>query len=126
MVAQRWVCVFGKFLKKNFACAVCVVYAPNSQRDRLELWNTLREFRQQLTSPLLLMGDFNEVVLIEERRNASQLTTGMTEFRDLIQDMQMFDLPINQQFTWMRDNAASRLDRMMVTREFIENSSTCQ
>jgi len=31
--------VFGKFLKENFACAVCVVYAPNSQRDRLELWN---------------------------------------------------------------------------------------
>jgi len=66
------------------------------------------------------MGDFNEVLLIEERRNASQFTKGMTEFRDLIQDMQLFDMPINQKFTWMRDNAASRIDRMMVTREFIE------
>ena len=112
--------MFGKFLKENFACAVCVVYAPNSQRDRLELWNTLRDFRQQLNSPLLLMGDFNEVVLIEERRSASQSTKGMAEFRDLIQDMQLFDMPINQRFTWMRDNAASRIDRMMVTREFLE------
>ena len=46
LVAQRWICVFGKFLKENFTCAVCVVYAPNNQRERLELWNTLREFRQ--------------------------------------------------------------------------------
>jgi len=120
MVTQRWVYIFGKFLKENFACAVCVIYAPNNQRDRLELWNNLREFRQQLTSPLLLMGDLNEVMFMEERRNATQVTTGMIELRDWIQDMQLCDLPINQQFTWMRDNAASRLDRIMVTSEFIE------
>ena len=121
LITQRWICVFGKFISEAFSCAVCVVYAPNSQSDRLELWNNLREFNQHLSIPLLLMGDFNEVLNVAERRNASQTTVGMRNFGDMIQEMQLVDLDISQQFTWMRGKAASRLDRIMVSKEFVEN-----
>ena len=88
--------------------------------ERLVLWNTLRAFTQHLTVPLLIMGDFNEVVKMEERKNATHVTASMKELRALIQDLQLLDLDINQQFTWMRENAASRIDRIMVSHEFVE------
>ena len=87
LITQRWICVFGKFLEEDFECAVCVVYAPNNQRERLELWNDLRAVRQQMSSPLVMMGDFNEVLTIEERRNATQRTVGMRDLGDFIQDL---------------------------------------
>ena len=120
LLTQRWICVIGKLIQDGFPCAICVVYAPNTARDRLQLWNNLRQFKQQLELPLIMMGDFNEVVHLEERRNLTQLTVGMREFGDFIQDLQLMDLDINQQFTWMRENAASRLDRIMVSREVVE------
>jgi len=48
------------------------------------------------------------------------MTVGMRDFGDFIQDLQLIDLDINQQFTWMRENAASKLDRIMVSREVVE------
>ena len=44
----------------------------------------------------------------------------MREFGDFIQDLQLINLGINQQFTWMRENAASKLDRIMVSKEVVE------
>ena len=80
----------------------------------------MREFEQHLRIPLILMGDFNEVVNMEERRNSTQVTIGMRDLGDLIQDLDLFYLDINQKYTWMRENAASRLDRIMVSKEVIE------
>jgi len=120
LVSNRWICVFGEFVQEGFVCAICVLYAPNNQHERLELWNILRALRQHLSIPLILMGDFNEVVNLEERKNATHVTTSMKELRDFIQDLQMHDLDINQQYTWMRENAASRLDRVLVSHECME------
>jgi len=86
-ITSRWICVLGTFKQDEFSCAICVIYAPNNQRDRLQMWNTLREFKQQLGLPLILMGDFNEVLKLEERRNSSQVTVGMRELGDFVQDL---------------------------------------
>ena len=56
------VSVFGQFVPESFTCVVCVLYAPNDQRDRRELWHRLKESTQHLAIPLLLMGDYNEVL----------------------------------------------------------------
>jgi len=120
LVTQRWICVFGKFKQEGLSCAVCVLYAPNNKNARLQMWNNLRDLKQHLTLLLILMGDFNEVIKIEERRNATRVTMGMRDLGDLIDDLQLFDLDINQPYTWMRDNAASRLDRILVSKEVMD------
>ena len=46
----------------------------------------------------------------------------MREFANLIQDLELVDLPLeNQRYTWARTNAASRIDRVIVTRAWITN-----
>ena len=58
--------------------------------------------------PILLMGDFNEVLTPAKRRGAALTTLSMRQLRDLVFDLQLFDLEINQQFTWLRKNAAKQ------------------
>jgi len=96
------------------------VYAPSDHRGRLIVWDQLRALKQHIKFPFMLMGDFNEVIAIAERKGASQLTVGMRELSGLLQDLQFIDLDIDQKFTWMRKNAASRIDRILVTKEFVE------
>ena len=43
----------------------------------------------------------------------------MREFGDLVQDLEAIDLEINQKYTWMRSNAASRIDRILVDAEIV-------
>ena len=66
------------------------------------------------------MGDFNEALTPAERRGATHTTLSMRQLRDLVHDLQLIDVEINQQFTWLRKKAASRIDRMMVSKEFVE------
>jgi len=65
------------------------------------------------------MGDFNEVLYPSERRGAVVLTQGMKELLDLIADLKLVDTDIGQKFTWFRQNAASKLDRVMVDKELL-------
>ena len=60
------------------------------------------------------------MIAIAERKRASQLTLSMRELGGLIQDLQLIDLDIDQKYTWMRKNAASRIDIILVTKEFVE------
>lgn len=69
-----------------------------------------------------MMGDFNEGLPVDERLNASEVSIGILEFSSLIQDLELVDLPLaNQRYIWARTNAASRIDRVLVTREWITN-----
>ena len=119
-MAQHWISATGIVQQKNFQCNICMVYAPNDQRGRLNVWNQLREMKRSCNVPLLLMGDFNEVLCPQERRGASMTTLGMREMALFIQDLQLIDMEINLKFTWLRRNAASRIDRILVEAEFLE------
>jgi len=65
-----------------------------------------------------MMGDFNEVLSVNERLNASEVSSTMREFASLIQDLELVNLSLeNQRYTWARTNVVSRIDRVLVTRE---------
>ncbi|XP_015945807.1 uncharacterized protein LOC107470910 [Arachis duranensis] len=67
------------------------------------------------------MGDFNEVVKVEERKGATTLTGSAADFKSWIQDMKLVDLDLSDSlFTWFRGQSCSRIDRMLVTLEWLE------
>jgi len=91
---QRWICAIGEFTRNQFKCAVCVLYAPNGQAERLQLWNQLCLLQSRIEVPMVLMGDFNEVLSIHERRGATELSQGMRNLQDLVLDLQLIDMEI--------------------------------
>jgi len=118
-VGQRWICVCGEFLREQFQCAICLVDAPNDQGDRLQVWNQLRSLRASINLPLLLLGDFNEVFDFSEKRGVVHNTASMRDIKELVQDLQLIDLEIDIQYTWMRKNSTSRIDRILVDKEVV-------
>ncbi|KAL1293398.1 hypothetical protein AAHE18_19G070000 [Arachis hypogaea] len=65
------------------------------------------------------MGDFNEIVSVEERKGTTSLTASAEDFKDWIQDMHLLDLLLNdRKFTWFRGRSCSRLDRVLVSLEW--------
>lgn len=66
-------------------------------------------------APLLIMGDLNEVLLPEERKDHSNVTASIEDFRDWINDFELIDLPLlGRKYTWYRNNQASRNDRAFI------------
>lgn len=69
-------------IEKIFHVGLILVYAPNDRSGRNSLWGELKALKETATSPLLVIGDFNEVILPEERKGHSIATTSMGDFRN--------------------------------------------
>ncbi|XP_016207680.1 uncharacterized protein LOC107648237 [Arachis ipaensis] len=67
------------------------------------------------------MGDFNEIVQVEERRGTDSLSLSAEDFKNWIHDMGVVDLPItDHKFTWFRGRSCSSIDRVLVSLEWLE------
>lgn len=51
----------------GFECVIGLVYGPHSIGERRILWDELRGVRDQFNVPCLMMGDFNEILKVDDR-----------------------------------------------------------
>ncbi|QHO24314.1 uncharacterized protein DS421_12g371150 [Arachis hypogaea] len=92
----KWLCVDGVLEELSFLTGLCQV-------------------------PFCFMGDFNEIVHVEERLGAASMPQSATEFNSWIQEMELRDLAlIDHRFTWFRGQSCSRIDRILVSVEWLE------
>ncbi|XP_016195736.1 uncharacterized protein LOC107636760 [Arachis ipaensis] len=118
---QRWLCVEGVILKNSFNCAFFLVYGVHTRDEKLVVWEELSYTAGLCQVPCCFMGDFNEIVHVEERKGTTSLTIFVEEFKNLIQDMHLVDLALNDcKFTWFRGCSCSRIDRVLLILEWVE------
>ncbi|XP_057746700.1 uncharacterized protein LOC130965964 [Arachis stenosperma] len=100
------------------------VYGAHTRVEKLTVWEELSFIAGLCQVPICYMGDFNEVIQIEERKDQDRLTASAEDFKDWIQDMQLVDLPLNnRKFTWFRGRSCSCIDRVLLSVEWIEEFS---
>ncbi|KAL9663848.1 hypothetical protein QQ045_019240 [Rhodiola kirilowii] len=88
------------------------VYAPLTEKDKLQLWEDLTEVRNANGGRWIIGGDFNAVLYEEEIRGSA--------FKERRGSMGVMDLPlIKRKFTWSNKFGASRLDRFLVSSDVI-------
>lgn len=64
---------------------------------------------------VILLGDFNEVVCPEERRNCYSFSLSMEQFNDFIHFSGLIDLPLyGRKYTWRNSVSSSKIDRCLV------------
>ena len=122
--AQIMLCgVYVPATKENFL--VAFVYAYNTAVQRRELWQDIQnifEASPARYSPLMLVGDFNQILYASEHYSVLPHTlplAGMAEFHDCIVDNELRDLPARGAFfTWYNeridDPVVRKLDRVLV------------
>ncbi|CAA7044678.1 unnamed protein product [Microthlaspi erraticum] len=99
---------------------VIVVYAAPSVSRRSGLWDELRSVIGGLDGPVLIGGDFNTIVRVDERAGGNgRLSPDSLAFGEWINDLSLIDMGFRgNMFTWKRGKlernfVAKRLDRVL-------------
>lgn len=64
----RWIIAISKLTSCNWDCPVDLVYGGHTVANQTMIFNELSAIIQTLHYPLLLLGDFNQIVNINERK----------------------------------------------------------
>uniref|UniRef100_A0A2N9GDB5 Reverse transcriptase domain-containing protein n=1 Tax=Fagus sylvatica TaxID=28930 RepID=A0A2N9GDB5_FAGSY len=100
-------------------------YGAPETHKRDESWNLLRRLNSQMTVPWCCMGDFNELVRIEEKQGShNRSERQMQLFRDVLDECGLVDLGFSgPRFTWTNnrpgDMTWERLDRVVATPDWL-------
>lgn len=109
-----------KVTKEEEVLHIIVVYAAPTASRRSGLWALLREEIRVISEPVIIGGDFNTIVRIDERTGGNgRLSSDSLAFGNWINEMLLIDMGFKgNQFTWKRGNeerffVAKRLDRIL-------------
>ncbi|XP_074265906.1 uncharacterized protein LOC141588360 [Silene latifolia] len=80
-------CVQNDF---NWHCSV--VYGFNKNADRRGIWQSLLDIHSSIHGPWMVMGDFNNVLNMDERIGAPVTVAEVKEFQDCVDSCGMYDL----------------------------------
>nr|VDD24214.1 unnamed protein product [Brassica oleracea] len=89
---------------------VSFIYASNCRRERKLLWSELETtscLPQLCGLPLIVKGDFNEIISPSEHSRADHTTStrGMRDFKDCLQQCSIADLHYSgNTFTWSKSS----------------------
>ncbi|CAA7045922.1 unnamed protein product [Microthlaspi erraticum] len=97
-----------------------IIYAAPSVIRRSGLWEKLREVVQGVTGPVLVGGDFNTIVRLDERSGGNgRLSADSVAFSQWMNELSLIDLRFKgNAFTWKRGRVErnivkKRLDRVL-------------
>ena len=110
-----------KNCEDDFTWTFTGVYGPIMRRDREYFWNELGAIYGLWNGSWCVVGDFNVILSSKERSRGGSFNSDMRRFADVIEDLQLKDLPLFEgRFTWsggVNNQSFSRLDRFLVNEE---------
>ncbi|KAL7263305.1 hypothetical protein ACSBR1_001473 [Camellia fascicularis] len=78
----------------SFSCVIINVYAPNEVLKRRHIWESLAKPKPSFSSPWCIVGDFNEIRFMSERKWCSRKERIMKDFNELIENQELIDIPM--------------------------------
>ncbi|XP_057746795.1 uncharacterized protein LOC130966053 [Arachis stenosperma] len=119
--SERWLCVEGVLSQNTINCAFFLVYGAHTRDEKLVVWEELSYMAGLCPGACCFLGDFNEIGQVEERRGLETLPLSAQDYQNWVHDMGLVDLPISdRKFTWFRGQSCSRIDRALVSLEWLE------
>ncbi|XP_074305236.1 uncharacterized protein LOC141640286 [Silene latifolia] len=101
-----------------------MIYAFNGVQERKSLWTRLGYFKNHISGPWLLCGDFNTVLSPCERLGGQSTEEEIEDFQNCVDNCRLVDMVASgSYFTWNNKQEAntrvySRLDRALVNHEW--------
>lgn len=112
--------IYAKLVNGTETLNLIVVYAVPAANWRSGLWDKLREVIRGVDGPLVIGGDFNTIVRLDERTGGNgNLSPDSLAFGEWMNDLSLIDMGFKgNHFTWRRGRVesyfvAKRLDRIL-------------
>lgn len=112
--------IYAKFGEGIDTIHLIAVYAAPSASRRSGLWEELKDVIQDIDEPVIVGGDFNTILRLDERNGGNgRLSTDSLAFGDRVNDLSLIDMGFTgNRFTWRRGREtntcmAKRLDRVL-------------
>ena len=106
----------------GFQWAFTGLYGPVENRFKESFWEELGSIKGLWDGPWCVGGDFNEILFPNERSRGGRLSNSMRRFSDILNDLDLRDLPLQGgPYTWrggLNGSSMSRLDRFLVTTDW--------
>ena len=111
-------CLF-RMAEDGFQWAFFGVYGPVEKRLGESFWEELGSIKGLWEDPWCVGGDFNEILYPNERSRDSRISNSMRRFSDILNGLELRDLPLQGgSYTWrggLNGRSMSRLDIFLVT-----------
>ena len=100
---------------------ISFVYAFNRIVDKRPLWANLDRFNMTLSAPWLILGDFNNVLKMDEKSNGQPITPyEIKDFQQCCNNLGLVDTNFSVSFlTWANDTTWCKLDRALVNNRWV-------
>ena len=72
------------------------VYGPVEKRLRESFWEEFGSIKSLWEDPWCISGDFNEILSPIERSRGSGISNSMRRFFDILNDLELRDLPLQR------------------------------
>lgn len=119
-IAKNWIAICGSIKNPNFDGCIINIYNSCDIDERKAIWHEIIEYCTQVDLPCLILGDFNEVLNINERGSNLASQRGIEDFSNFIHGLHLIEIPASTGwFTWFRGSSKSKLDRLLVSPEWI-------
>lgn len=116
----RWIILVGNLTKFDWKCAIGLVYGSYIVEEQVIIQNEINNVITSLDCPIMLMGDFNQVLSPRERKGQTIEKEGLRLFRDWVDSNCFIDLPLQgRKFTWSRGNSKSKIDRCLCSSDWL-------
>jgi hypothetical protein len=119
-INSRWIYVEGEVqYPQPVKVSIMLVYVPSEPKFRKEVFDAIEDKLKLRRAgyPFMVMGDFNEILEVGDRKGCQRSTPGMKAFREWVFRLQLRHIPLINKpktFTCYSKNAASWLDRVFI------------
>nr|GEV20926.1 RNA-directed DNA polymerase, eukaryota [Tanacetum cinerariifolium] len=116
-ISDNFVAVYGTWLPTNSKILFVAVYAPQRLTCKRRLWDYVSTLIDRWNGEVVVLGDFNEVRVKEERRGSCFNPTSARAFDQFITSSGLVDVKMEgYEFTWIHPSGSkmSKLDRFLV------------
>ncbi|GJT06273.1 RNA-directed DNA polymerase, eukaryota [Tanacetum coccineum] len=115
--------IMGTWIPTSTKLLIISVYAPQELSEKRNLLDYLCSMIGQWEGETMILGDFNEFRMEQERFDSSFNITGANAFNNFISMAGLVDIPLRgYAFTWAHKSATkmSKLDRFLVSEGLME------
>nr|GEZ65843.1 RNA-directed DNA polymerase, eukaryota [Tanacetum cinerariifolium] len=117
-ISDNFVAIYGTWLPINSKILFMVIYAPHQACCKRALWEYVSNLIGRWNGETIILGDFNEVRSIDERRGSCFNPSSARVFDHFISSSGFVDVKLEgYAFTWSHPSGSkiSKLDRFLVS-----------